>query len=391
MSRRQEGASDKILDEMRDHITRAAESLPPLGCFGRDRASNKPPHLPNACRSPGNSASGMSAPITRVAKPGGALVRRTTPTTPNVPVERAFLRGGAREQTTVSTRGYASTLDQLPRPSGAGAGRLGSREQVGSRGTLGAGRAVLTPPAGRTASRPGGAVRQSADRATPPPSSTTDAVCCPVAPPATAPPANSSSSSGGELKCDACDGKHATDKCPYFKGKPRDKHPDAKRASEKKMLGMQSGPVEILRHGSARVVRQPGDGSCLFHSMCYGLKDGSNASGLRREVAKFIENNPSLTISDSPLKDWVQWDSGTSVGAYARRMSTGGVWGGGIEMAAVSHMRRVNVFVYQAAGGGYKRISSFESPSAGGGAKPKTVRVLYGGGVHYDALEATDP
>ena len=68
-------------------------------------------------------------------------------------------------------------------------------------------------------------------------------------------------------------------------------------------------------------------------------------------------------------------------------MAQGGVWGGGIEMAAVSHLKRVNVFVYQQSGGGYKRISSFESPSAGGG-KPRAVRVLYGGGVHYDALEA---
>ena len=34
--------------------------------------------------------------------------------------------------------------------------------------------------------------------------------------------------------------------------------------------------------------------------------------------------------------------------AYCRRMAQGGVWGGGIEMAAVSHLKRVNVFVYQA-------------------------------------------
>ena len=142
--------------------------------------------------------------------------------------------------------------------------------------------------------------------------------------------------------------------------------------------------VEVLR--SARVVRQPGDGSCLFHALSYGLRDGSTAHALRRQVAVFIESNPALTISDSPLQDWVRWDSGCSVSSYCRRMTQGGVWGGGIEMAAVSHMKRVNVFVYQASGGGYKRISGFEaSPSAGS----KAVRVLYGGGVHYDALELT--
>ena len=102
-------------------------------------------------------------------------------------------------------------------------------------------------------------------------------------------------------------------------------------------------------------------------------------------MASFIESNPTLTISDSPLKDWVRcnhrqqrlqpgvvesatrrgrgcspvyqsdlrrvqvfWDSGSSVASYCRRMAQGGVWGGGIEMAAVSHLKRVNVFVYQA-------------------------------------------
>ena len=70
-------------------------------------------------------------------------------------------------------------------------------------------------------------------------------------------------------------------------------------------------------------------------------------------------------------------------------MAQGGVWGGGIEMAAVSHLKRVNVFVYQSCGSGYKRISCFDAPSSGGGGKSRPVRVLYGGGVHYDALEKT--
>ena len=68
-------------------------------------------------------------------------------------------------------------------------------------------------------------------------------------------------------------------------------------------------------------------------------------------------------------------------------MATGGVWGGGIEMAAVSHLKRINVYVYQQGGGGYKRISSFEGGDTSG--KPRIVRVLYGGGVHYDALDAS--
>ena len=120
--------------------------------------------------------------------------------------------------------------------------------------------------------------------------------------------------------------------------------------------------------------------------MSHGLRDGSSAASLRREVADFIAQNPTLNISDSPLKDWILWDSGSAVGAYCRRMAQGGVWGGGIEMAAVSHMKGVNVYVYQASGGSYKRISCFQPA---GQARPKhgDVRVLYTGGLHYDALE----
>lgn len=62
----------------------------------------------------------------------------------------------------------------------------------------------------------------------------------------------------------------------------------------------------------------------------------------------------------------VLWDSGSNVQTYSRKMSAGGAWGGGIEMAALSHLQRVNVFVYQKCASGYERISSFEGPGGGG-------------------------
>jgi hypothetical protein len=57
------------------------------------------------------------------------------------------------------------------------------------------------------------------------------------------------------------------------------------------------------------------------------------------------------------------------------------VRGGGIEMAAVSQMKQVNVHVYERHGSGFKRISAFDYP-ANAESKP-IIRVLYGGGVHY--------
>ena len=191
-------------------------------------------------------------------------------------------------------------------------------------------------------------------------------------------------SKNGTLCCDKCDGKHETDSCPYFK-KPREDHIDAKKNGWKLVGGTSNLPGAVLR--SARVVPQPGDGSCLFHSMSYGLKDGSSASTLRKEICDFIRANPSTPICETPLSDWVKWDSGTSCADYARKMSRG-CWGGGIEMACVSRLKGCNVHVYERDGrtGGFKRISAFDHPS-----NPQTrkiIRVLYRGGVHYDALVA---
>jgi hypothetical protein len=90
---------------------------------------------------------------------------------------------------------------------------------------------------------------------------------------------SSSSSDGGKLCCDKCDGRHATDSCPYYK-KKRDDHPDGNAHSypppafalvhashrtpsfaawrhvgrKPKDMGSNGGIVIV---SSARVVRQP--------------------------------------------------------------------------------------------------------------------------------------
>ena len=104
---------------------------------------------------------------------------------------------------------------------------------------------------------------------------------------------------------------------------------------------------------------------------------------LHRVVHDNDDNDAMGTCSCRCVQDWVKWDSGTSVSTYASRMAVSG-WGGGIEMAACSHLKRVNVHVYERSTfGTYKRISCFDYDGRG---TPKTIHVLYCGGVHYDAL-----
>lgn len=197
--------------------------------------------------------------------------------------------------------------------------------------------------------------------------------------------AASNGCSAAVVKCDKCDGPHATEACPHFK-KARESHKDAwaNYGSRRPLPGSEGGAKFILRRG--REVRQPGDGSCLFHSLCFGLNGGRQggrfrANQLRKELASFIQRNPQKEISGDTLEEWVRWDAHSSVSAYTRRMASGG-WGGGIEMAACSLSQKVNVHVYVRRGSGFERISCFDCPQK----TKQTIHVLYQGGVHYDAL-----
>merc|ERR1712032_1727367 len=76
------------------------------------------------------------------------------------------------------------------------------------------------------------------------------------------------------------------------------------------------------------------------------------------EIAGFILRNPSLEIADTPLKQWVAWDSSMPLPVYAACMAVGG-WGGGIEMAACARLKGVDIRVYEASGGSWRLISEF--------------------------------
>merc|ERR1719215_2365837 len=131
---------------------------------------------------------------------------------------------------------------------------------------------------------------------------------------------------------------------------------------------------------TARVVSQPGDGNCLFHSLAYGLGSGT-ASTLRSEICAFMEMHPDLSIAGTTLAEWVMMLAGSPIGPYAKKMAKGSQWGGAPEIAACAHMRMVNVHVYERRAKGFELTVPFDVAGCS-----KTVSVLYVGGVHYDAL-----
>lgn len=186
-------------------------------------------------------------------------------------------------------------------------------------------------------------------------------------------------------KCDKCDQGHPTECCPHFK-KSRENHKDAwLNYGRKHPLSMgRTSEKYTVRHG--KVVQQPGDGSCLFHSLCFGLNGGkgrgTSADILRKELMNFISSNPRMEIAGDTLEEWIKWDTSCTVSTYTKRMRHSG-WGGGIEMAACSILHKINVHVYEGRKHGeFERISCFDAPKP----TPKTIHVLYKGGMHFDAL-----
>ncbi|KAH8051409.1 hypothetical protein JL721_11154 [Aureococcus anophagefferens] len=159
-------------------------------------------------------------------------------------------------------------------------------------------------------------------------------------PPPAAPPGAPAAAAEHPLgPCDKCDGPHATSRCPHF-AKDRDDHPDAQRAKGL-ACGADGGNADLRR---GEVIRQPGDGSCLFHSLArLRLQNRhGDARQLRRELMDWLSRNPDASIADTPVGDWVKWDSNCSVDDYTARMRGAG-WGGGIEMAAFA--RRFDLFL----------------------------------------------
>lgn len=84
------------------------------------------------------------------------------------------------------------------------------------------------------------------------------------------------------------------------------------------------------------------------------------------------------------------WDSGLSVQQYAARMRTPGSWGGALEIAIVAELRNLGVHVYERVAGQrerFKQIATFGDLEALGGGR---AHIVYGGRVHYDALEVLE-
>lgn len=131
------------------------------------------------------------------------------------------------------------------------------------------------------------------------------------------------------------------------------------------------------------LIEQPVDGSCLFHSIAWGLKDATTGQALRRQMVDFIRENPSYKIADTTIREWVQLTTGKNVHQYTQRLSQSSTWGGALELALAAKLKVVNIHVYKSCQGGYRCIATFDMPQA-----VYVVNIVYSTDPckHYDAL-----
>ena len=135
-----------------------------------------------------------------------------------------------------------------------------------------------------------------------------------------------------------------------------------------------------------RVVPQPGDGNCLFHSLLNGMDPKTPAltsQVLRLRLADFIENNSQEVVASNTIANWVLWESNLTPAQYSQELRHG-KWGGGIEIAVFCKLFTVWVHVLRRErGGGFTEIATFQCDDA----KTRDVYILYSACVHYDAVE----
>jgi len=154
-----------------------------------------------------------------------------------------------------------------------------------------------------------------------------------------------------------------------------------KKAKAQAAPAAKEAPTDVV---TAKVVRQPGDGNCLFHSLAYVL-GGEKAAPLRKKICEFMQDHPELDISGTSLTDWLQMSAQCAVPEYCKRMARAGEWGGAPELAVCARMKGVNVHVYQPAGSGFELVAPFYG-NEDGTPSNRTVTVVYVGQMHYDAL-----
>jgi hypothetical protein len=73
-------------------------------------------------------------------------------------------------------------------------------------------------------------------------------------------------------------------------------------------LGNANLKVATVYIQDAQVVRQPRDGSGLYHALIHGLGHSISILQLRKEIVGFVRQHPDLEVHGHSLKTWIEWE-----------------------------------------------------------------------------------
>jgi hypothetical protein len=133
-----------------------------------------------------------------------------------------------------------------------------------------------------------------------------------------------------------------------------------------------------------QIIKMKGDGDCLYHSLSYKLKDYSNYY-IETEVLNFIENNPNYLIHDTPLYQWIDYDTGLNMKKYIKQLKNTTLYPGPIEIQIFCKLFQKNVHIYETKEGKIKNTHSIYN-NQNNKSKNDNLTIYYSP-LHYDYIE----
>jgi len=82
---------------------------------------------------------------------------------------------------------------------------------------------------------------------------------------------------------------------------------DGRRGSARD-LGNMGLKTVVVYVQNATVIRQPRDGSCLYHALIHGLGHSLSILELRKELVGFVRQNSAMKFHGQSLESWIKWE-----------------------------------------------------------------------------------
>ena len=134
------------------------------------------------------------------------------------------------------------------------------------------------------------------------------------------------------------------------------------------------------------VVKVPGNGSCLFHSVQVAAGEKFQVQQLRQMVAEAVVRDAGVHFNGMPLGEWIHSETEMTPQAYAKAISAN-AWGGQIELHLLAQELKTPIQVYTESTMDAHAYQHSFSPTGlnAQGAESEPIRVLLNK-EHYDAL-----